>query len=411
MKTQRVYYSYASAAPFSAEILELKSGGQKSGADGAVQVILDKTIFYPEGGGQPADRGSINGVPLVDVREKNGEIVHLLVDSGTLKPGPAELVLDSRRRRDISTQHTGQHLLSGTIFRMTGKQTVSMHIGDETCTIDIDAAEVSAELLLAIEDAAADAIEENLPVITHLCPPEEINSFPLRKFPPQGEDVIRVVEITGTDFSPCCGTHLASTAEIGMVRILNAEKYKGMTRITFIVGRRALLDSRVLRQNAALVSRALSVPVNETGKAVLDLLEKTALTEKRLKALEAETIQTKAKALLHKAALPHEANQTGAAPAIVVASYAEEGIAEVLNIGKAAQKETEANPLPLIMVLAAERDCKFAAFCALKDFDLRSVIKEPFEAQGGRGGGSPSFFQGSFGTKEALDAFLLALKK
>jgi len=399
MKTERAYYAYTSAAPFRAEILELRPG-----ENGNIQVILDKTIFYPEGGGQPADRGSINGVPLLDVQEKNGEILHTVC--GTLTCGPAELVLDSRRRRDIAAQHTGQHLLSGTIFRMTGNQTVSMHMGDETCTIDIDAPEMSADLLLAVEDAVADAIEENLPVITHLCPPGDITSFPLRKFPPQGEDVIRVVEINGLDFSPCCGTHLASTAEIGILRILGAEKYKGMTRITFIVGRRVLLDSRLLRQNAAIVSRALSVPVSETGKAVLDFLEKSAQTEKRLKALETEATRVKAEALLRKAAAsPAEAN---ADPPIVVESYAEAGIDEVLCIGKAAQKETTA---ALVLVLVSERDLKFAAFCTAKGFDLRSIIKEAFEAQGGRGGGGPSFFQGSFGTKEALDAFLLALKK
>ena len=406
MKTEKFYYNYTSAAPFSAEILELKPGG-----DGNTQVILNKTIFYPEGGGQPADRGTINGIPLLNVQEKNGEILHLVADSGALKSGPAELVLDSRRRRDTTTQHTGQHLLSGTFFRMTGNRTVSMHMGDETSTIDIDAPEMGADVLLAVEDAVANAIEENLPVIVHLCPPEDITSFPLRKFPPQGEEVIRVVEIKGIDFSPCCGTHLASTAEIGIVRILGAEKYKGMTRITFIVGRRVLLDSRVLRQNAGIASRALSVPVNETGKAVLDLMEKTAQTERRLKALEAEAARVKAQALLSKAALLGKAAastpEASGSPVIVVESYAEAGIDEILCIGKAAQKETEA---ALVLVLASERDLKFAAFCTVKNFDLRSLIKEAFEAQGGRGGGSPSFFQGSFGTKEALEAFLCVLQ-
>jgi alanyl-tRNA synthetase len=402
MKTEKLYYNYTSSSPFNAEILELRPAGIKSGDDGKIHAILDKTIFYPEGGGQPADRGSINGVPVFDVQEKNGEILHLLESSSALKIGPAELLLDSRRRRDITAQHTGQHLLSGTIFRMTGANTVSMHMGEETSTVDIAAAEMSAELLLAVENAVANAIEENLPVIVHFCPPEDITSFPLRKFPPQGEEVIRVVEIKDLDFSPCCGTHLASTAEIGMLRILGAENYKGMTRITFIAGRRVLLDSRLLRQNATVASRALSVPVNETGKAVLDLLEKTAATEKRLKALEAEATRVKAAALISKAAALAE---TGSVPLLVVESYAEEGIDEVLCIGKAAQKEADA-----IFVLVAERDLKFAAFCTLKEFDLRPFIREAMEAHGGKGGGGASFFQGSFTEKEALDAFLFTLK-
>jgi len=408
MKTEKACYDYASALPYNAAIIEITST-----PDGNTRVVLDKTIFYPEGGGQPADRGTINGIPLLDVQEKNGVIFHLVAAdaSAALKPGPAELVLDSRRRRDITVQHTGQHLLSGTIFRLFGGNTVSMHLGDETCTIDIDIPEMSADCLLVAEEAVAAALEENLPVIIHLCPPEDISTLPLRKFPPQGEDVIRVVEIKGIDFSPCCGTHLKSTAEIGVLRILNAEKYKGMTRITFIVGRRVLLDSRLLRQNAAVISRVLSVPLGEIGRGVLEFLEKANQTEARLKVLEAEAAQVKALALFDKAAsLSKAVSRNGANtptveanPVIVVESYATEGIDEVISVGKAAQKEARA---ALILVLAAEKDLKFAAFCTEKSFDLRPVIKKAFDAQGGRGGGNSSFFQGSFETKEDLDTFL-----
>jgi len=282
-RTERVYYNYASAEPFAAEILETGPlGGSKAA------VYLDRTIFYPEGGGQPSDRGTINGIPLLDVREKDGNILHVVSvqDAEKLKAGRAELILDYKRRKDFSTLHTGQHLLSGTILRMTGKATVSMHLGDETCTIDVDAPEINDETITAVEEAVADAIEENHPVIIHLCPPEDVTSFPLRKVPPQGEEQIRVVEIQGNDFSPCCGTHLKSTGEVGMLRIFSAEKYKGMTRIMFIAGRRVLLDSRALRHNAAIISHALSVPVGDIGRGVQDFLEKTAHMERRLKTLE-----------------------------------------------------------------------------------------------------------------------------
>ena len=410
MKTEKVYYDYASDKPFGATIVELKSAG-----NGNAYVYLDRTIFYPEGGGQSADRGTINNIPLLDVREKDGDILHVVSEEALsrnpekLKPGPAELVLDSRRRRDFTVCHTAQHLLSGTILRMTGKPTVSMHLGEEICTIDVDTPEMSDETLISLEEAVADAIEENQPVIIHYCPPEDVSSFPLRKIPPQGEEVIRVVEIKGHDFSPCCGTHLKSTGEAGMLRILGAEKYKGMTRITFIAGRRVLLDSRALRQNAAVVSHALKVPLGEIGRGVLEFLEKTAQTEKQLKALEEESAHIKAEALLRKAALqgkdPAGAKDT-APPAVIAESYAEAGINEVLCIGRAAQKETSE-----VLVLASERDLKFAAFCTARGFDLRPLLKQALSAQGGRGGGSASFFQGSFETKEALNAFLQMLNK
>ena len=193
-----------------------------------------------------------------------------------------------------------------------------------------------------------------------------------------------------------------------MFRILGAEKYKGMTRVSFLAGRRLLRDSRLLRQNASIVSRALSVPVNETGKGVLDFLEKTAQTEKRLKALEEKAVMEKAEALRSKAALQSKADLR-----VIIESYAEEDINEVLNIGKAAQKLCAAQKLysgkqqaQAAFILASEKDRKFIALCSAKDFDLRSFLKDAFGAHGGKGGGSPSFFQGSFESKEALANFM-----
>jgi len=393
-RTERLFYDYTSANPFSAGILELRPGN-----DGTTQVILDKTIFYPEGGGQPADRGMINGVPLLDVQEKNGEIVHLVKDTNVLGEGSAELILDYRRRRDLTQLHTGQHLLSSVILRMTGAPTVSMHLGDETCTIDVNTPEMSGETILAVEDAVAGVIEENRPVIIHFCPPEDISSFPLRKVPPGGEEIIRVVEIEGCDFVACCGTHLKTTAEIGLLRVLSAEKYKGMTRVSFLAGHRLLLDSRSLRQNAVIVSRALSVPINETGKGILEFLEKSTQIEKRLKTFSEKAVKEKTEVLLKKAG-----EKDSSEPVTIIESYAEEDINEVLNIGKAAQKQC-----PAVFILASEQSLKFAAYSSVKDFDLRVFLKGELEKQGGRGGGGSAFFQGSFGSKEAMNAFLSRL--
>jgi len=403
-RTEKLYYNYTSSLPYEAGILELKPAG-----DGKTAIILDRTIFYPEGGGQPGDRGSINGVPLFDVREQDDEILHLVSDSdaGKLGPGPAELVLDTRRRRDLSALHTGQHLLSATLLRMINAPTVSMHMGEEACTIDVNIAEISDETLLAVEDAVAAVIEENHPVTVHICPPEDISSFPLRKVPPKGEEVIRIVEIEGHDFIACCGTHLKSTAEIGLFRVLGAEKYKGMNRISFLAGRRLLNDCRLLRKNALVVSRAISAPVNEIGKGVLDYIEKAGQTEKRLKALEIKAAAEMAQSLLRKAAAGCEsAARPAGGPVLVIESYAEEDINKVIYVGKLAQKQSQA-----LFVLVSEPDLKFAAFCRSDNFDPRPFLKEALESHGGRGGGNASFFQGSFGTKEAMDAFIKTIGK
>jgi alanyl-tRNA synthetase len=391
MQTERIYYMVTDGEARLAEIREIRPFKDKAA------ILLDKTIFYPEGGGQGSDRGRINGAALLDVLEKDDEILHLVSaeDGACLSAGPAELVLDAGRRRDLTIHHTAQHLLSGTILRLTGKPTVSMHLGDEVCTIDVDTPDFSEETAVMVEEAMADAIEQNQPVILHQCPPENLADFPLRKVPPQGEAVIRVVEIQGHDFSPCCGTHLQSTGPIGMLRILGAEKYKGMMRISFIAGRRALRDSRVLRQNGNVISHALKVPVLETGKGVLALLEKTNNLERLLKVREEEAAQYKAEALVRAK------GSVSGPETLLTAAIPDAAIEEVLRIGRAAQKLTGA-----VILLAAPKDSKFAAFCSIKGKDIRELLREPMEAWGGKGGGGPSFFQGLFPSEKALTAFM-----
>jgi alanyl-tRNA synthetase len=398
MKTSAAYYDYATGESFSATILEMRKAGD------ATALILDKTIFYPEGGGQGADRGTINSVPLLDVREEDGEILHFFsaADAARLAPGPAELVLDTERRRDFTVHHTAQHLLSGTILRLTGKPTVSMRLGEETCTIDVDIPEFPQDTIFAVEEAVAGAIDANAPVIIHLCPPEKVTDFPLRKTPPQGEEVIRVVEIQDNDFSPCCGTHLASTGSIGILKILSAEKYKGMTRITFAAGRRALRDYRLLRQNGDLISRTVKAPISEIGKGVLALADRINHLERQVKELEEAAAQIRAETLLRDIGALTGGDSGKAVPApVYVVCIPDAYMNDVLRIGRAAQKLSGA-----ILVLGSEAEGKFAAFCSAPKADIRPLLKDRLEAAGGRGGGGPSFFQGAFDSPEKLKAFL-----
>ncbi|MDR0376384.1 MAG: alanyl-tRNA editing protein [Spirochaetaceae bacterium] len=399
MKPGAAYYEYSAAAPFPATILEIRKAGE------AAALILDDTIFYPEGGGQGADRGTINGASLLDVQEAGGEILHFLSarDAARLSPGPAELRLDAPRRRDFTVHHTAQHLLSGTILRLTGKPTASMRLGEEICTIDVNAPELTPDTLTSVEEAAADVIEADVLVLIHLCPPENAADFPLRKRPPAGEDVIRVVEIQGVDFSPCCGTHLKSTGPIGVLKILGAEKYKGMTRVTFAAGRRALRDYRLLRQNGDRISRTLKTPVSGIGDGVSALAARVNQLEKEIKELKEAAAHTAAESLLRDAGVPSgkdPAQKTGPGR-VYVFLLPDADMEKTVRIGRAAQK---LSPAPLIF--GSEREGKFAAFCSDTGVDLRRLLNDPVEAAGGRGGGGPSFFQGAFNSPGKLRAFL-----
>jgi alanyl-tRNA synthetase len=297
---------------------------------------------------------------------------------------------------DQTVQHSAQHLLSGTILDLTGFYTLSMHLGETVNTIDVDAPALSAEQLTKAEDRVWAAIEEDHPVKIHLCPPENIDDFPLRKKPPQGEEVIRVVEIEGCDFSPCSGTHVSSTGRIGMLRITGAEKYKGMTRVSFIVGRRCLEESRMFAANARQISRALKVPVEETGKAALALLEKTNRLEERLKNFLEEASRIKACAMVERAELEGVGPETWYAEL-----FPDADMEEVIRLGKQVQELSGA-----VFVLGAERDAKFAALCSTQGADIRPMLKEKMEKSGGRGGGGPLFFQGQFDSAEALKSFI-----
>jgi len=175
-----------------------------------------------------------------------------------------------------------------------------------------------------------------------------------------------------------------------------------MTRITFLAGRRLLLDSRALRNNAVIASRTLSVPVNGIGNGVLDLAKKLAETERRLKAFIETAVKEKAEALVQKAL---SASAYSKLPPIIVESYADEDINEMLNIGIAHKK------IQAVFVLASLQDNKFAAYSSVEGFDLRTLIKSAFEAQGGKGGGSNTVFQGSFGTSKATEDFLESIIK
>jgi alanyl-tRNA synthetase len=176
-----------------------------------------------------------------------------------------------------------------------------------------------------------------------------------------------------------------------MLRLLGAEKYKSMTRISFIAGRRVLRDSRALRENAGIVSRSLSVPVMETGNGVLAFIEKAHVLEQRYNDLAEAAAEIKAKALLDK-------NQKSA---VLIECFENEDMEEVMRIGRAVQKLTDA-----ILVLASMRELKFAAVCAAAGQDVRPIVKEAFQKAGGKGGGGANSFKGIFASEKDILAFI-----
>jgi alanyl-tRNA synthetase len=233
--TERLYYLDPYLKEFTATVVRTTERG----------VVLDRTAFYPTGGGQPCDLGTLNGIDVTDVIEDGRDVVHAVASP---VEGEVRGVIDWDRRRDHMQQHHGQHLLSEAFVRVAKAQTSSFHLGKQGCSIDLDKDIAPVDLERA-ETLANMVIYENRPVQVSIFGHEEAKSLPMRK-PPPAEERIRVVTVNDFDCQACCGTHPRTTGEVGVVCVTGAEKTKGSTRVHFVCGYRALTEAR---ENAKVV--------------------------------------------------------------------------------------------------------------------------------------------------------------
>jgi alanyl-tRNA synthetase len=259
--THRLYYLNPYCARFSARVEERLTW------EGHPAVVLNSSVFYPTAGGQPADRGTLEGVPVVDVvvREADDAVVHVL--ERPLEGNVVEGVIDWQRRFDHMQQHTGQHILSAAFERLLGAETVGFHLGSEASTIDVDVPRLAQARVAPVEALANQVIWENRPVTVRFAEPEEMAELPLRK-PPTVEGPIRLVEVEDLDLNPCGGTHVDHTGEIGMIKVVNLEYRGDETRVEFLCGGRALRDYRAKNEMIHTLAAQLTVGYWELDQAV-----------------------------------------------------------------------------------------------------------------------------------------------
>ncbi|MEI6386217.1 MAG: alanyl-tRNA editing protein [Spirochaetota bacterium] len=355
-----------------------------------LSVQLDATLFYPEGGGQPCDGGRLGGISLESVTEEEGQIVHRLALPLAAMPGDeVELELDRGRRRDHSEQHSAQHLLSGILFRDSGIATRSFHLGNARSTIDVDAdlSSFGDDSMLRLDSAVDALVAEGRRFVIHRCPPEDIASLPLRKAPPRGKGEIRVVEIEGLDHSPCSGTHVPDAARLGLVRVVGAERYKGMTRLSFVAGGRAAREFSRLHMAVRDASRQLSAPPGKLAEEAGRLLAKLASEGIRSRILlSAWARLAVASALARGSPFPLvEADDAGPG-----------GLEACLE----ALREAEAAGL------VAHREGLAVGLMAGRGSVIPGAIPSILSQFGGKGGGVGGRFRGVFPDKAALDGFL-----
>ncbi|MDX1413527.1 MAG: alanyl-tRNA editing protein [Candidatus Promineifilaceae bacterium] len=273
----RQYYHDSYTTIFDAEVVELSIYQNRPA------VVLDQTYFYPTSGGQPHDLGQLNHVRVSDVtiRSVDGAILHVL--EGKLEAERVSAAIDWTRRFDHMQHHTGQHILSQAFIRIADAQTIGFHLSDSSVTIDLDKEELSAAEIEAAEELSNEIIWQNLAVEILEVTPEETRSLPLRKIPPVDHGLVRLINITDFDLTACGGTHVANTAEVGVLKIIKQERRSGKLRIEFVCGQRALTDYRQRHEVTSLLSSQLTTGLNQLSPAVARLQDELKEARREVK--------------------------------------------------------------------------------------------------------------------------------
>ncbi len=368
METRKLYYEDCHLWEFTAAVTACQE------TEKGYAVELDATAFYPEGGGQPCDLGTLSDARVLDVREVDGQILHLC--DKALSVGQAVTgVIDWGRRFDLMQQHTGEHMVSGIVHAMFGCHNVGFHMGADVITIDFDAV-IPQERLPEIERLANEAVMKNLPVVCGYPEPEALQALPYRS-KKQLPWPVRIVEIPGIDICACCGVHTKTTGEIGLIKLLSCVKFHQGVRIEMVCGTRAYgLMAEVYEQNRQ-VSKAFSAKILETGAAAERMNQALAEEKYRAAGLEKQLFCWIAKSYVNHGDVIHFSENLSPAAVRELA----ERIACVCG-GMAA-------------VFSQNSDGNLFMCLLNKSGSVAETGKALIDAFRGKGGGKEGFFQGS----------------
>ena len=286
--TEKLYYLDSHMSEFSARVLSCVPQGDE------FIVLLDKTAFFPEGGGQAPDCGYIAEARVLDVQEKDGLIYHrcdsYLLEGCTF---PCRIDWDTRLKRMQS--HSGEHIVSGLAHRLYGCENVGFHMGEDGMTIDFDR-ELSWDELMEVERRANMAVRENRPIRAWLPGEDELRTLDYRSKLELTENV-RIVEVEGYDLCACCAPHVSFTGEVGLIKILDSQRHRGGVRITLICGQQAYEDYKARQESVTEISRMLSAKREDVAAAVERLLKEQQQTREKCDRLSMELVRVKAGAV------------------------------------------------------------------------------------------------------------------
>ena len=366
--------------------------------DGRPFAVLADTILFPEGGGQPADRGILGEVPVLDVQKRAGEVRHYL--AAPAAPGPAALALDWERRFDHMQQHTGQHLLTAVALDRFGWGTTAFHLGEEVADIELDAGRITPEQLREMEAAVAGEIRLGRPVTCRRVAPEDLPGLPVRSrgLPEGFQGDVRLVEIQGVDLNPCGGTHLRSTGELECLCLLGTESLRGGTRVFYVAGGRARRRMAAHEQRNGVLRNLLGAPDAGLAEVLAARLEQQRALEKRIRTLDEELADLAAAELAGRPGDLVERHFDGKDTAFL------QRVARLL-VARAPGKAA---------LLTSTRDGQHAFVLAAGDaspVDVAARGRVIGDLLAARGGGSGRLFQGKAGSLEGRAQALELLRQ
>ncbi len=399
--SQRLYYQDSFLYDFDAEVREVINGPRPA-------LILDRTAFYPASGGQIFDTGWITSdanskLRVTEVADsEDGRVIHYLeAPTKDLKPGSrVRGQIDASRRRDHMQQHSGQHVLSAAFVRLYGMATVSFHMADDYCSIDLDTPALTREQIESAERLANEIILENRAVDIRFVSREEAETLGLRKLPPADRNELRLIDIRDFDLTACGGTHVAHTGQIASILLRKAEKVRQGWRVEFVAGQRAVATARrdftTLSETAGLFSAHIYDVPQQARKS----LDESKSLRKLYEQSQDELAAAYAAVMLADATESHGRR-------IVVRTLRERDLSFLKLL---AQKVTRLSPgVVAFFATTSPQPSLVFAQSAGQPFDMGGLMKETMTKLGGRGGGSQDLAQGGVPNAEGIEAALKAV--
>jgi alanyl-tRNA synthetase len=399
--TERLYYSDSHLVEFEARVLDVTER-----VSGWAAVLLNRTAFYPTGGGQPSDTGTLNGLRVVECIDDGEKGVLHVIQGAT--PAVGAIVkgrIDWARRLDHIQQHTGQHILSQAFVTLFNAPTKSFRVLDQSCEIDVEMTNPTTELIERGVELANNVIWENRALTIRNVTAEEAAALPLRKEPAR-EGELRLIEIDKFDLTPCGGTHAYRTGEVGMIAVRSWERAKGLTRIEFVAGGRALSDYRRANKTAHEIAALFSTSRDDAQEHAAQMFEENKELHRRVRALEEIAARAEAEDLIAAT----EARDDGVR---VVKQTFEGRDAESL---KKLAHALIARPKMIVLLGSRDKETARLVFARSPDTpgDMNVLMRDACVQLDGRGGGKPDMAQGG-GSKsqklgEAIDLAAKALQ-